>query len=151
MCEKFKYFFAQKLINWLNEYNKWLCLKNTTTSKDSFLEGAKVFNFQNDKIKIIIGENSKIWSGDSIIIGNHVSISHNCNIHDTNSHELDFIERKNSHLYRMKNNLTTNKKGNIITAPIIIEDHVWISFNVIVLKGVRLGKGINNCCRIGSY
>jgi acetyltransferase-like isoleucine patch superfamily enzyme len=54
---------------------------------------------------------------------------------------LDYVERKSSHLYRLENGLTTNVKGNVDTAPIIIEDHVWISFNVIVFKGVTIGKG----------
>jgi acetyltransferase-like isoleucine patch superfamily enzyme len=88
-----------------------------------------------------VGENTKIWSGESISIGDHVFISHNCNIFDTNSHELDYVERQSSHLYRLENGLTTNIKGNVETAPIIIEDHVWISFNVIILKGVTIGKG----------
>jgi acetyltransferase-like isoleucine patch superfamily enzyme len=30
---------------------------------------------------------------------------------------------------------------NVDSAPIIIEDHVWISFNSIILKGVTIGKG----------
>lgn len=88
-----------------------------------------------------IGQNTKIWSGDSVSIGDHVFISHNCNVVDTDSHEIDYLERKESHLYRLKNKLTTNQKRNIKTAPVIIEDHVWISFNVIILKGVRIGKG----------
>ncbi len=88
-----------------------------------------------------IGENTKIWSGESILIGDNVFISHNCNVFDTNSHEIDYQEREKTHHYRLKNNLSTNIKGNVITAPIVIEDNVWISFNVIVLKGVRIGKG----------
>jgi maltose O-acetyltransferase len=32
-------------------------------------------------------------------------------------------------------------KGNVMVAPIIIEDHVWISYNVCILKGVTIGKG----------
>ncbi|NVO02172.1 MAG: hypothetical protein HXX09_05670 [Bacteroidetes bacterium] len=33
------------------------------------------------------------------------------------------------------------EKENIITAPIIINDFVWINFNAIILKGVTIGEG----------
>ena len=33
------------------------------------------------------------------------------------------------------------EKGNVVTAPIIIEDYAWISYNVSILKGVKIGKG----------
>jgi acetyltransferase-like isoleucine patch superfamily enzyme len=32
-------------------------------------------------------------------------------------------------------------KPNVETKPIIIEDYAWISFNVSILKGVRIGQG----------
>ncbi len=163
------YVSAKMLESKMTKYNIENCKKNVVLGKDSEFSGAsKVFNSRGKKENIVIGEsshiygellvfgyggkitigsfsflgeNSKIWSGDSVNIGDHVFISHNCNIVDTNSHEIDYIERKESHLYRLKNGLTTDLKGNIITSPIIIEDHVWISFNVIILKGIRIGKG----------
>lgn len=157
------------LENKMTAFNIEKCKKNVIIGKGSEFSGtSKVFNSQGKKENISIGEsshiygellvfgyggkitigsfsflgeNSKIWSGDSVSIGDHVFISHNCNIVDTNSHEIDHLERKESHLYRLKNGLTTDIKGNILTSPIIIEDHVWISFNVIILKGIRIGKG----------
>lgn len=153
----------------LTEYAIEKCKKNSVSGQDSEFSGAaRVINPSGKKENILIGEsshiygellvfgyggkirigsfsfvgeNSKIWSGDSVTIGDHVFISHNCNIVDTNSHETDYLERRESHLYRLKNNLTTGVKGNVDTAPVIIEDHVWISFNVIILKGVKIGKG----------
>ncbi|MFT7233080.1 MAG: acetyltransferase-like isoleucine patch superfamily enzyme, partial [Cyclobacteriaceae bacterium] len=44
-----------------------------------------------------IGENSRIWSGERVTIGNEVLISHNVNILDTDSHELDHIKRAESY------------------------------------------------------
>lgn len=31
--------------------------------------------------------------------------------------------------------------GNLITAPVNIEDHVWIGANVTITKGVNIGEG----------
>ncbi|MCZ8192279.1 MAG: DapH/DapD/GlmU-related protein, partial [Microcystis sp. LE19-338.1B] len=33
------------------------------------------------------------------------------------------------------------KDVDIQSAPVVIEDHVWIGFNVGILKGVTIGKG----------
>lgn len=132
-----------------------------------FYEQAVVFNLQNNISKIVIGEHShirgelllfvfggkitignncyigestRIWSAEEINIGNNVLISHGCNIIDTNSHEINHLERAEGFI-----NLVTKGhskiQGNIITAPIIIEDYAWLSFGVSVLKGVRIGKG----------
>lgn len=87
-----------------------------------------------------IGENSNIWSSDFVIIGNNVQISRGVNIIDNNTHSLDAIERQQEY-----NDIITSGKiqnrGNIKSAPIIIEDDVWISFNASILKGVTIGKG----------
>lgn len=87
-----------------------------------------------------IGENSNIWSQDSVIIKNYVLISHNVNIIDTNSHELNANERAVS-IKKFLEIGHPKVDDNIQTLPIIIEDKVWISFNAIILKGVTIGEG----------
>ncbi|GAF04940.1 acyltransferase [Saccharicrinis fermentans] len=87
-----------------------------------------------------IGDLVRIWSAEKISIGNDVLISHNVNIIDTDSHELNSIERKENGRKILKDGLIL-PKGNVKSAPIIIEDNVWLSFNVSVLKGVTIGKG----------
>ncbi|MBC6611645.1 acyltransferase [Hymenobacter sp. BT507] len=87
-----------------------------------------------------IGHGSRIWSGDKIVIGNNVLISHNVNIMDTNSHELYSVERAERYTALVETGHWENK-GNINTSPIVIEDYVWINFNAIILKGVRIGRG----------
>lgn len=87
-----------------------------------------------------IGDHTRIWSGESITIGNHVFVSHNVNIMDTNAHEIDAYERELSYRRLLENGLPT-EKGNVETQAIIIEDHVWIGFNAIILKGVKIGEG----------
>ena len=42
------------------------------------------------------------------------------------------------HVYKTKENMKTS---GYITKPIIIEDDVWIGGNVVILKGVTIGKG----------
>lgn len=41
-----------------------------------------------------IGPNSRVWAFKEISIGNHVLISHNCNIFDSNCHPLDAKDRQ---------------------------------------------------------
>lgn len=133
-----KYYSESKVIN----------LQNNRTSIDigqnSHIRGELLVFPYGGKIKVgqncFIGENTRIWSGDQIIIGNDVLISHNVNIIDTNTHELDSIERAQGFI-----SLTSighpSEKGNILTAPIFIGDNVWINFNSIILKGVTIGSG----------
>lgn len=96
--------------------------------------------------KIIIGDNcyigdhSRIWSGERVVIGDFVQISHNVNIIDTSAHEIDAFERAERYLDLIKNG-PWKEKGNVLTSPIIIDDYVWISFNVSILRGVHIGKG----------
>jgi acetyltransferase-like isoleucine patch superfamily enzyme len=87
-----------------------------------------------------IGDHTRIWSGDSITIGDNVLISHNVNIIDTNSHEMDSVERADGYKSLLFNGYPS-KKGNVLTSPIVIKDNAWISFNAIILKGVTIGKG----------
>ena len=87
-----------------------------------------------------VGKGSIINVAQEIIIGNNVLISHNVNIYDTNSHEIDHLERSESYKKLLLTGHSPDK-GNVAVAPVIIEDFVWISFNVIILKGVTIGKG----------
>src|SRR5688572_17347489 len=61
-----------------------------------------VFN-HGGKIKIgndcCIAQDTRIWSADSIIIGDRVLISHNVNIHDNSSHPLDAKQRHEDYIH----------------------------------------------------
>jgi acetyltransferase-like isoleucine patch superfamily enzyme len=87
-----------------------------------------------------IGDGSRVWSGQEINIGNDVLIAHNVNIIDTQAHELHAAERTERYLDLLKNGAWSTQ-GSIDTKPIIIKDKAWISFNVIILKGVIIGEG----------
>jgi acetyltransferase-like isoleucine patch superfamily enzyme len=87
-----------------------------------------------------VGEGTRIWSGENVQIGNSVLISHNCNIIDTNSHELNYLERHIGYVNMLEKG-HPQSKGSILTSKIVIHDNAWISFNCIILKGVTIGKG----------
>ncbi len=87
-----------------------------------------------------VGEHSNIWSGDNIKIGNHVLISHNVNIIDTNSHELNHLQRAEDFKLLITQGYSKTK-GTINCESIIIDDYAWINFNAVIQKGVKIGKG----------
>lgn len=90
--------------------------------------------------RTFIGPNSLLFSCEGIEIGSDVMISWGCTIIDTNAHSLISCERGNDVVdwakgWQYKNwNVVKSKK-------IVIEDRVWIGFNSIILKGVRIGEG----------
>lgn len=86
-----------------------------------------------------VGQNSRIWSAKSITIGNRVLISHNVNIHDHISHPLDSKLRHQDFIDIFS--IGFQDTSEINEQEIIIEDDVWIGFNAIILKGVKIGKG----------
>lgn len=87
-----------------------------------------------------IGEGTRIWSAEKVQIGNNVLIAHNSNIIDTDSHEVDYLERSDSYV-KMIARGHSRVRGNVMCEAVVIEDYVWISYNVTILKGVRIGLG----------
>ena len=87
---------------------------------------------------LVIGDNFAMTGGsvvceESITIGNRVTVGCNTIIADTDFHPLDPARRSEHPL-------------DGTTAPLVIEDDVFIGMQVIILKGVRLGMG----CVIGA-
>jgi acetyltransferase-like isoleucine patch superfamily enzyme len=95
-----------------------------------------------------IGERSFVGSGtilvstDRVIVGNDVLIAHDCYITDTDGHSLSSEIRKKDIPNRWKD----FKDWSVVaSAPVIIEDSVWIGPKVVILKGVTIGKGAIVC------
>lgn len=102
----------------------------------------------NQAAKLSIGENCSfsgvsIWCFSSITLGNNVRVGANCLIMDGDAHQDDPRAGKNK--------------------PIVIADNVWLGGNVVVKKGVTIGRnsviGMNsvvtkdipaNCIAIGN-
>ena len=81
--------------------------------------------------KIRIGDNvgmssTRIWIHEGLTIGNNVKIGGGVLFIDTDCHPIDYSVRRNSN-------------EGTCSAPIIIEDDVWIGAQSIVLKGVTIG------------
>ena len=70
-----------------------------------------------------------IFCANSVQIGNFVNIGAGVQIYDTDFHPIDLYARR-LHIENL-----------IETAPVVIEDDVWVGVDVKILKGVRIGKG----------
>lgn len=86
-----------------------------------------------------IGEGTRIWSQAAVTIGNHVMIAHSVDIHDTNSHPLNWQERRLDSQAILSGSYRSPTKT--VSKPITIGDDAWIGFKATVLKGVQIGRG----------
>lgn len=98
---------------------------STATSNLSGLYTPCIISTAKKGAKITIGDNcgfsgTRIRCGTSITLGNNVRCGANTYIADTDAHSDDYRAGKDR--------------------PVIIEDNVWLGLNVVVLKGVRIGK-----------
>lgn len=87
-----------------------------------------------------VGEGSRIWSQDSVEIGDYVLISHLVDIHDSDGHPLERTARR-ADTERILRGQPYVSSPQVVKAPVVIEDDVWIGFKASILKGVRVGRG----------
>ncbi len=78
-----------------------------------------------------------IAAATSVTIGNRVFCGANTTITDTDSHSLDFRDRV-PEVFGTKGDDWIEPVG---VGPIVIEDDVFLGMNVVVLKGVTIGRG----------
>jgi acetyltransferase-like isoleucine patch superfamily enzyme len=86
-----------------------------------------------------LGQNTRIWSGVSVEIGDRVLISHDVNIFDNDTHPFDAVAR-----HRQFVEMTRAGHPKVIDLqdqPVRIGDDAWIGAKAIILKGVTVGKG----------
>lgn len=69
---------------------------------------------------------TRMWIHDSVTIGDNVKVGACVLITDTDSHPMNYEVRRTSN-YGTK------------SAPIVIEDDVWVDAHSIILKGVTIG------------
>ena len=85
-----------------------------------------------------IGNGSRVWAAREIVIGNYVLISHLVDIHDNNSHPIDWLKRREDtrRLFKMRQPIDYDI---VRSQPVVIEDDVWIGFKASIMKGVCIG------------
>ena len=101
---------------------------------------AKVRTLTNNG-EIHIGDNvgissASIRSKKRITIGNNVNIGADCLIIDTDAHPHDYIRRRRTYWESVSGEIY---EESILSAPIVIEDDVWIGARYQILKGVHIG------------
>lgn len=101
-----------------------------------------MFSTLSSEANIHIGDNCGlsgvvIACSNSVKLGDRVMIGANCTITDTDSHPINYKER----YPEFYNEKIDNWGETVQTAPIIIEDDVFVGMNSIILKGVTIGRG----------
>lgn len=103
------------------------------------------------KSKIIIGKRCQLGRvnfncADKITVGDDVLMAWGITIIDNDSHSLFWQNRKNDAVQCYKDylqdrsNFIKNKDWSYVKcSPIVIGNKVWIGFNAIILKGVKIG------------
>jgi acetyltransferase-like isoleucine patch superfamily enzyme len=97
-----------------------------------------------------IGRDSEIRAEMSVRIGQYTMIAHRVSIFDTNTHSLDYRERRDEvHQY------PADRRGNVKRSPVDIGDDCWVGLASAVLKGTLVGArsviGMNTVVTAGHY
>lgn len=97
---------------------------------------------KNEKARIEIGDrvgisSACIWAKNSITIGNDVNIGGDCVILDSDIHPIGYEYRRASYLKTID---IKEYDAKVCTAPIVIENDVWIGARCQILKGVHIGE-----------
>ena len=102
------------------------------------------FYFDSPLAKILIGDRVGMSSTcmrakTAIKIGNDVNIGGDCLIMDSDTHPLDYLKRRRNYACE-KTDLSQQELAELNpSAPIVIEDDVWIGARCQILKGVTIG------------
>lgn len=134
----------EKYLNFNRQWDGQRMLRNKMVgslyvSRGATLEAEAFDIYAGSRINVNAGAKLSLGSGymnhdcvidcfDSITIGHHVVISERVVLRDSDNHAIMDAD-----------SMTAGKS--VVTAPIVVGDHVWIGMNVIVLKGVTIGEG----------
>lgn len=81
-----------------------------------------------------------IMCNERIEIGQHCLISWNVGIADSDFHPIDAAQRRIDTMALAPFYEGRPERPVIKSAPVFIEDNVWIGMNAVILKGVRIGE-----------
>ena len=134
-------------VDFLGNCDNWMNDKSLITiGKNGLILGELAVFSYGGKIEIgedcYIGQGTRIRSANSIKIGNEVMISDNDTIYDTDAHSLNHTLRHQEfvEVVILNNLIKDAKELDVKSAPVSIEDHVWIGFNAAILKGVTIAR-----------
>ncbi|MGD9920008.1 MAG: DapH/DapD/GlmU-related protein [Pseudorhodoplanes sp.] len=85
-----------------------------------------------------VGRGTHIWSSSDLVIGSRVLISHNVEIHDTESHPLDPQARASQTIAILTSGHPREITG-IRASKVVIGNDVWIGFGATIRRGVKIG------------
>lgn len=114
-----------------------------TLGEKCHLEGCQLALGKNAELHIgdfVYAAHLIVLSEQEIRIGNCVFISFNVVLADTDFHPIDPATRL-ADAIAVSPLANGRPRPPITTAPVVIEDDVWIGPNVTILKGVRVGAG----------
>ena len=143
--------------------------ENVIWGEGLYAETAQIFRFMRSKrqpaielgkhvslyagVSFALGENGTCKIGDftllngalimadeRIEIGKHVLVSWNVGIADSDFHPIDAAQRRIDTLALAPFYKDRPPRPVLKTAPVIIEDNVWIGMNAVILKGVTIGE-----------
>jgi galactoside O-acetyltransferase len=107
--------------------------------------------FESRQGQVEIGDRAYIGGGsiicrERITIGSDVTTAWGVCIYDHNSNSFDWRQRAKvvNHFYENYGKSDCYEGidwTGVASAPIVIEDKVWIGFDAVILKGVRVGEG----------
>lgn len=111
-----------------------------------------LFTFETNSGYIRIGNNTHIGGAHficrtSITIGDDVTMAWGITLYDHDSHstQWEYRQHDNERCYldyiETGCNITNKDWSHVKTAPIVIENKVWVGFDVLILKGITIGEG----------
>ena len=111
-----------------------------------------LFIFETPQGEVHIGNNTHIGGAHFICrtridVGNDVTMAWGITLYDHDSHSTkwEFRQHDNEQCYKdyveTGNNIAHKDWSHVNSAPIKIEDKVWIGMDVLILKGVTIGEG----------
>ena len=110
------------------------------------------FTFETPQGEVHIGNNTHIGGAHFICrtrieVGNDVTMAWGITLYDHDSHSTNWEYRQhdNEQCYQdyitTGNNIAHKDWSHVNSAPIVIEDKVWIGMDALILKGVTIGEG----------
>lgn len=121
-----------------------------TVGENCLLNGPVIFEAATGKVTLgdrcYIGADSSILCRSDVSLGNDVTVAWGVTIYDHDSHSLNWRDRSAAvklfyERYGHPDCFDLIDWTNVGSAPITIEDRVWIGFGVTILKGVVVGEG----------